>query len=302
MSPYAADDAGAGPASPGSVDLIVSLMRHVGRLADRVGFERSFKVTAGSLLQDRMLFGIERAGTDAAWDAALDQACLALGMPAASLDEFQRALGPANHVYFGAERDGARVTLKAYLEFRDAVERQLAEGRAPPGGCPLYLGYKWEPADPVRRAPTRYVWHPDLGAGEILARVKQQVAPAPSPALRRLVATVAGRALDTVAPREFRFLEVREEGNPRSSFDINVYRAGIRIRDLQAPLTDTLGQCAIPATASEALLARIGAERVGHLAAGVDRSGREFLTLYHGGSVIDGVRLRQASAAHRAAG
>ena len=47
----------------------------------------------------------------------------------------------------------------------------------------------------------------------------------------------------------------------------------------------------------EALCRRISDARVGHLAAGVDREGRDFLTVYGGGTLLDGARLRGAVAA-----
>lgn len=287
-------------AAPRRAEAILSMIRQVGQLASRVEFERSFKLTSGRLSSDRMLLGIDRPSRTTGVDEAIVSLCHTIGMPSEYLPAFQDALPDANHVYFGAERDGQSLTFKAYLEFRDKVTSQPAGAAGQPQAGEMYVGYKWDAADPARRAVSHYHWFPDLSPGEIRHRVEGLVGGDPQAGLGALTAALVARALEAVTPQAIQFLEVREVGNPRKSFDINVYKMESRLVDWLIPLRMASEHFAPPAEAFDALLGRIGKERVGHLAAGVDRQGRDFLTVYHGGTALDGNRLAQATLAPHA--
>lgn len=282
-------------------EAVVSMMRQVGRLAVRVEFERSFKLTRGRLSSDRLLLGVRRSpGTNAA-DEAIAALCHTIGMPSDLLRAFRAALGDANHVYFGAERDGSSLTFKAYLEFRDTIAQRALEGQARSPAAELYTGYKWDPANPSRHAVSHYHWLADLSPDQILQRVQDLGGGDARAGLGAVTTSIVARALETLTPQAIQFLEVREEGNPRRSFDINVYKVGARLVDWLPAWRLARDHFAVPAEPFDALFGRIGTERVGHLAAGVDRHGRDFLTLYYGGTAIDGQRLAQATLASAAA-
>lgn len=284
-------------AAPQRAEAILSMIRQVGQLASRVEFERSFKLTSGRLSSDRLLLGIDRSSRTAGAHEAIASLCHTIGMPSENLPTFLEALPEANHVYFGAERDGQSLTFKAYLEFRDKVASQPADAAGRPQAGELYVGYKWDAADPARRAVSHYQWFPGLSPGEIQHRVQGLVGGDPQAGLQAVISAFFARALTAITPQAIQFLEVREVGNPRKSFDINVYKMESRLVDWLAPLRMAREHFALPAEAFDALLERIGTERLGHIAGGVDRHGRDFLTLYHGGTAMDGNRLAQATLA-----
>ena len=284
-------------APPLGAEAVVSMMRQVGRLAARVEFERSFKLTSGRLSSDRFLLGVRRTlGTNAA-DDAIVALCHTIGMPSDLLLAFEAALCDANHVYFGAERDGPSLTFKAYLEFRDTIAKQEADGPGRSQAGELYTGYKWDPSNPSRHAVTHYDWLAQLSPDEIRQRVQGVVGGDVQAGLGAVTASIVARALETLTPQSIQFLEVHEEGNPRRSFDINVYKVGARLVDWLPALHLAREHFAVPAEAFDVLFRRIGSERVGHLAAGVDRHERDFLTIYYGGTAIGGDRLAQATLA-----
>src|SRR5262249_25946091 len=151
-------------------------------------------------LADRVLIGIPGSRV---LDAALAAACESLAMPRPFLEAFRDGLPKAGSVHFGYERSGGALLYKVYLEFTDALSGT---------GSPrlLHLAYKWDARDPSRRALARYHWMPGLTTPEILDRLP--------PADGDLVRLAAERALEPLM-----YLEVREEGNPRASFDVNVH-------------------------------------------------------------------------------
>lgn len=282
---------------PLGVEAVVSMIRQVGRLASRVEFERSFKLTHGRVSADRFLFGVRRSPGTNSTDHAITSLCQTIGMPSDFLPAFRAGLHDANHVYFGAERDEQSVVFKAYLEYRDKIADQGSSGLSQSAASELYIGYKWDPANPSRHAVSHYDWRAELSPDQIRQRVRSLLGGDAQAGLCAVTASIVERALETVTPQAIQFLEVHEAGNPRHSFDINVYKVKARLADWLPALQLAREHFAVPTEPFDALIRRIGAERVGHLAAGVDRHGRDFLTLYYGGTAIDGRRLAQATPA-----
>jgi hypothetical protein len=89
-------------------------------------------------------------------------------------------------------------------------------------------------------------------------------------------------ALARVPDRDILYLDVTEEGNPRQSFDINVYRANLRVEEFYPVLSVLCRRHSIPFDVFHSLYDRIKMRRLGHLAAGVDREGNDFFTVYYG--------------------
>lgn len=288
-------DVGSDAVKSGGVGMILSMIRHVGSLAASVGFERSFKATVGQLARDRFLLGVDRPRNGTNLDESIERVCIALGMPPDHQEAFRHALVDANHVYFGAERDHQSVTVKAYLEFRDAVTRRIAAGHGEAQSYRLYTGYKWVPANRFHCLVSHYQWYPFLPAADIVERVGRIIDAKKHAVLGSVISRVAQRALETVPPQAVQFLEVSEDGSARASFDINIYKAGYRLGDLRPLLLEAIEDLVIPRDAFESLLQRVSGQRVGHLAAGLDRDGRYFFTVYYGGRLVDGDRLRRAT-------
>jgi hypothetical protein len=76
------------------------------------------------------------------------------------------------------------------------------------------------------------------------------------------------------------YLEVSEEGNPRSSFDVNLYKSGLAVADVGAQLRPAAAHFELAAETIEAQLERLGACPLGHISSGPDRKGNQFLSVY----------------------
>ena len=96
------------------------------------------------------------------------------------------------------------------------------------------------------------------------------------------------------------YLEVSEEDNPRRSFDINVYRAGLQVGELYPILLKAWQHYSIPAERWHDLYGRVASKAFGHLSGGIDRGGKDFLTVYYGVEGIQNTGLPARLSAHEA--
>jgi hypothetical protein len=100
----------------------------------------------------------------------------------------------------------------------------------------------------------------------------------------KLSGEAMGRILDTAAgrvdPERFIFLEVIEEKNPRKFLDINVYDAGLRLRELGGILDKVCRGFSIPPEGFQKHFERIQNGILGHVGGGVDRTDRGSVTIY----------------------
>jgi hypothetical protein len=89
-------------------------------------------------------------------------------------------------------------------------------------------------------------------------------------------------ALSRTGHDQILYLEVSEDNNPRRSFDINMYRARLRLEDLHPLLLQMCRHFSITPEGFHALYDPVKSKRFGHLSGGLDREGKEFLTVYYG--------------------
>lgn len=251
------------------------------RLVDGLGapyrHERSFRLAPGSLQSNRVLLSLGRSALGEQAAPRLAALAAQLGLPAALVGSVAEHWSQARAVHFGFEADGKRSRYKMYFE-RAAADEEARRGAA---GAPvlLHLAWKWDPAEPSTCVTTRYGWLPRLGAAalrEHLERLYGGGVP--------LEAALAVLELATarIAPEKLQFLEVSEEGGPRLSFDLNLYDAGLALRDVQAPLARLREHFAVRPGQYQALYDQLRTLPLGHLAGGVHRDGAPFATVYYG--------------------
>lgn len=254
------------------------LLKQVQRLNVGFGFEKSFKLTAGGVLADRMILGVRSKLTDT---QSLLRICREIGMPPAYIALFEQSLPEANTIGFGYEGSPQGGLYKVYLEFWDQLSQGIRGARVPVPPQLLFLGFKWDARDNTRSAIARYTCHPLISIAGIVDRLDvlyENRRDSPSFEATREIIELASRRIggDT-----FVYVEAAEEGNPRKSFDINLYKAGLRVSDLQPPLAALWRRYAIPGEPARGIDARAGACPFGHLSGGLGRDGQDFLTVYY---------------------
>jgi len=269
--------------SPGGItEEARHLLQLVKSLNVEVGFERSLKITKGILLNNRFLLGVDKKQLGTRAEDRLTEACKMIGMPATLLDVFLRHLSRGNYVHFGFEQNEETMVHKVYLEFWENIREEIEKIKRRPGAALLHLGLKWDVADPSKQSLTRYTWYPWLSPREILLKVSGVLDPQEGAPFKDAAGGLVSLALARIPYHDILYLEVTEEGNPRLSFDINVYRANLQVAEVYPILSMLCRRHSVAYDAFHSIYEDIKTKRFGHLAAGVDRKGNEFFTVYYG--------------------
>ncbi|OGL00542.1 MAG: hypothetical protein A3I14_00060 [Candidatus Rokubacteria bacterium RIFCSPLOWO2_02_FULL_73_56] len=256
------------------------LLRLVEDLGVQPVLERSFKMFERTLLANRFLWGFKRDSLSEDAGGRLLAICERLRMPERFVAAFRENIFQANIVFFGFEESERTQRYKAYLEFGGRLVRAKAENRRDP--LLMYLGFKWDADDSRRCSVARYTCHPGLSTDDMLERMARAFAGGPSGTPLALAREIVLQAAGRVAADRFLYLETTEEGNPRNSFDINLYNARLRLRDLHALFLRICEHYAISADRFEAAYAQVSAAPFGHVTGGFDREGKDFLSIYFG--------------------
>jgi hypothetical protein len=247
-----------------------------------VGFERSFKVSEKTLLGNRFLLAFKRSSIKQNPDEKILDIGVRMSMPKTFLETFEQNLPEATLVGFGIEEDETTCVVKAYLEFKNRYEEAMRKKPSQPDPYVSHLGFKWDAADNRRGALTRYTCFPAFTAGEILEKLSTTFYPHPERKPFEIIKGVMDFASRKVGPDKSLYLEVNEENNPRSSFDINLYGANFRLEELYPFFLEMCRHYSIPDEQFHSLYDPVKTRTFGHLAGGMDRKGKDFLTVYFG--------------------
>ena len=239
------------------------------------GREQSFKLVPGALLADRLLIGVSTTALSLEAALAIGKS---FGMPAGAQQLVTRRFKEANAVFFATEESGVHRVFKLYLEFWEAVRRRVRAGDASPQL--LHLGVKWDSARPGHFEEAHYICAPLLNTHDVLQRMRS-IVPDAAPAAAVDIAQDIVRLAARVRPQApFIYLEVSETGNPRRSFDVNLYKSGLAVADAASQLRAAAAHFGVAGDRFEAVLAGMQQMPLGHIAAGCDRRGGEFFSVY----------------------
>ena len=243
--------------------------------------ERSFRIAPGSLQANRMLLSI---GSRQMPPQALERAWAIashLGLPAALRPQVEAAFTRADHLHFGFEGEPERVICKLYFE-RTVTGLEAAASRQTGEPALQYEAFKWNVAT-GEHLRSQYLWFAGLSAPAIAQRMAALCEGA-DPAIGGLARTVLDAAAPRLPPERLLYLEVVEAGQPRKSFDLNLYDAQLTVRELQPVLFAMRDHFAVRAGQFQALYDQIKSKRLGHVAGGIHRNGEPFFNVYFGGA------------------
>lgn len=241
--------------------------------------EPSFKLSQAGLGARRGLFGFSknRLGNDP--DPMLLAFCRQLGMPAELLADYQAALNRTGYVGFGYEADGGVRRYKAYLDFSSQTAPTDPPLLGSNDSALRFLGYKWCIAGHTRPVLTEYRAYPLLTRRAMRRRALQLLGDLT--AAQAVIETAFSACARDWPERPLEYMEAREPGNPRVSFDIKFYSTSLNLSGILPELRTLSEQLGLGAAAQDLLTAN-AESRLGHLAGGLDRSGTPFLMVYHG--------------------
>lgn len=247
------------------------------------GHERSIKLRQESLLANRFLLTVARddLGADAI-DRVLE-ACRTLEMPDAFFDAAARHLPAANLIHFGfeEEREG-RAYYKVYFERQEAFVRAMTSASSNGEPFVLHDAFKWNVVDPSERAVARYTCHPRLPRQAMLQRIADVYAGRAERTPWHLLCELVTAAARRVPDEQIMYLDVTEDGTQRRSFDVNLYRAGFAVDSVAPFFARLAAHFRLPAADLAETFGPVRGLQLGHVAGGVDRHGRDFVTIYFG--------------------
>lgn len=259
------------------------ILELVDDLGINYAFERSFKVSRNALLGNRFLLAIKKTRiAEGKRQREIIGLCRQMGMPDEFLEAFKKNLPEADTVDFGFEENERNCVHKVYLDF---LAKWKKEAAGTPGGCNpfvMFFGYKWDSRDPGKRALTKYVWYPSIS----FEQIKENFSEIFQGQKHLEPLQIAKNLMDIVSKKTTHeyvyYLEVSEENSQRRSFDINLYKAGVQLKELYPLLSRTYQHYSIPAETFHALYNPIRTKAFGHLSGGISRDGKDFLTIYYG--------------------
>jgi hypothetical protein len=252
------------------------MIEHLIALGVPHGREHSFKLVRGRVLGNRVLVGVPRGSLRC--DTLLGIA-REFGMPVAAQRLLTARFKDANAVFLATEQDGPQWLFKIYLEFWDRVRARVIAGDTAPQL--LHLGVKWSSVRPGHFEEAHYTCHPLLGVHDVLRRMRAVYPPeATSTASLAFAQDLVRMGVNRRRDAVFLYLEASEAGNPRRSFDVNLYKTGLAVADAAEGLRALSTQLGIPQESVSPVLADMAALPLGHVAAGCDRRGDEFLSVY----------------------
>lgn len=244
------------------------------------GYERSFKLARKSILANRYLLGIDIADVGA---ARLMEAVRQLNMPPPLLAEFGDGLPHANLVFLGFEDSGAGGCIhKVYLEYWDLLKARMRTGAAAPGDPHLlHKGFKWQVDEPDKSVVTFYHCLPALSTAQIHTHIRAVYRDIPEAFGLDAVMRILAAGARHCPGEKFLYVEVSEPGNPRKSFDLNLYPAGLSVAQVAEPIREVACSLEAPADRVDRLMAMIPAKHFGHVSGGISRQGGEYFTIYY---------------------
>ena len=261
------------------------LIRLVKSFGEPFGLERSIKITRGSLDRERCLLSVGRAAFGEPPQDKLIAAARALRVPEPFAEELKTSVREADVIHFGYEGASGRGIYKIYCEYASSAHRAMANAKqAGANAAPalVHLAYKWSPSDPDSRAITRYTWVPCRNGGELEDRLRILVPQDRAPNAHQCVFSLLSRIFAVADPTDVMLMEVEEPGNPRRSCDLNVYDAQMQVHQVADLIPAVAAGLSVPKPEVQAAFEGVTNKMLGHLSAGVDRRGEEFVTVYFG--------------------
>jgi hypothetical protein len=208
--------------------------------------------------------------------------CRRMGMPDEFLEAFKKNLPEADTVDFGFEENKRNCVYKVYLDFLSKWKRKAAGTLGECDPFVMFFGYKWDSRDPGKSALTKYVWYPSIS----FERIKENFSEIFRGQKHLEPLQIAKDVMDMVSKKTTHdnvyYLDVTEENSLRRSFDINVYKAGLQLKQLYPLLARTCTHYSVSTETFHALYNPIRTKAFGHLSGGMGSGGKDFLTVYYG--------------------
>jgi len=248
--------------------------------------ERSFKMFQKNLLGNRFLFIIEKKAIKQDLNEKILDICKRINMPERFLQAFNENYPDAGCVDFGFEENERSSVYKVYLDLGAEKVKQIKAESDKRKPFLLFLGFKWDALDNTKCYLTKYTWYPSLPFEKIL----EKLASVFEHSEYGKPFEIANAFLDIISRRishqDVQYLEVTDENSQRRSFDINIYKAELQLKEVYPALARIYQHYSIPENKFHAFYNQMRTRVLGHISGGIDREEKDFFTIYYGAERI----------------
>lgn len=250
---------------------------------ENFGVEHSFKMVTNALYSNRFLLCFHRRALGENPLQRLFNVSSALNMPQAFVEDMHKHLPAAEIFHLGFEQQEDKSICKLYLDFLEPIKRALRHRHTHTEPVLIHLAYKWNANNPKQCTKAFYRCNKPLIRAE---EISQQLTAMYSDCQERFIHVLAQQFVTLcaakMAGKPMFFMEVEEPGNPRYSYDINVYDGRVKLEDAETLIAQIADYLTIPSDYWKQQIAANHGRKLGHLSGGIDRRDREFFTMYFG--------------------
>jgi hypothetical protein len=233
-------------------------------------YERSIKLAQGKLLANRYMIAFEASRLTR---IQLADALKKLNIDARAQAEIESNLADTNLILIGFEEEATTANYKVYLELK--TKRHPVEGRPQL----KHLGYKWQIGCETEFRIAKYLWFPNVCRPIQIQQRTSEMLSHPRTAAAIFIDLVLDGIGDT--NRSIAYIESTEEGSLRRAFDLNLYELGLSIDRFTQPIQRMSETYSLNPAELQRWFEVVRGKQLGHVSAGIDRFGKDFVTLYY---------------------
>jgi hypothetical protein len=264
-----------------TLEKVSLLMQLVVELNVPYRYEQSFHLQKHIFLPNRFLLSINRRLIRRDSQEKIIKLCNALNIPEEFIIDIEEKLPISDFIHFGFEENNTNHFYKIYLEFKMPSEQFIKQQFNWISPILNFQGYKWDSSNLENQFLTYYWLYPSLSMEYILEKIFNIYSKNIQNSSFRIVKNILNILANKVDIKSLRYLEIMEEGNPRKSYDINVYNAEIQLNYVYSILMEMFHCYSIPQSVSQSFYYLIKNNTFGHIAGGIHRNGQDFFNVYH---------------------
>ncbi|NEU80302.1 hypothetical protein [Nostoc sp. UIC 10630] len=264
------------PHTESTVASAQKLLELITNLKVPYGYEQSLRICQQTLLADRFLLSISKRSLGDNPHGRLLDLCSDLAMPEEFLASSKQHLDLTKFVHFGFEENHNKSLYKVYLELDNHEDTNNRDRML------LHLSFKWNPLKKSDKIITKYYRYPALSVQDIVNKLSQiypDNAHSESLAISNIILEIAA---NRSGDNGLSYLEIIEENNSRKSYDLNIYPAKLRVREIQQILVRMFRYYSISENLFLPHYTQIKDKFLGHIAGGIHRDGQNFFNIYYG--------------------
>jgi hypothetical protein len=253
-------------------------------------FERSFKMAEKKIRGDRFTLIVYKSKIRQNPYERLSDICKRMDMPEDLFEAFSENLPDAEGIGFGFEENEETRIYKVYIDFLTKWEKEIERGRNEHDPFPAILGFKWDALDNSKCAQATYTWYPSLSFDKVFERLSSILGSDEHRTVLEMAKDIIDMAFSRMTHDQIRYSEETETTSQRERFDLSVYKANLPLKRIYPLLKRIYQHYSIPPDTFHGLYNPIRTQIVGHLSGGIDREGKDFLTIYYGLETISSTK------------